>query len=219
MRKALLLLALGLAACNLQGLPGSGEEGGFQLLNADELRMTIRYGDGTPFEGRLRVLEAEAPVVGGRVYLPLRTQTPREPDPYDLLCLGGGAFYVDLSPSAPSPRGGLYRADGSQARLLLYPKALPYRAPDHLWYLVHVEEAVVKGGSRSAPTSPGPPSTTWSSPRDGTWSTTSPRTLGSTGPGCTVGRRPTGRSGPGRAGGALSPRVLSYKGGLRWRSL
>jgi hypothetical protein len=27
MRKALLLLALGLAACNLQGLPGSGEEG------------------------------------------------------------------------------------------------------------------------------------------------------------------------------------------------
>jgi hypothetical protein len=35
----------------------------------------------------------------------------------------------------------------------------------------------------------------------GTWSTTSPRTLGSTGPGCTAGRRPTGRSGPGRAGG------------------
>jgi hypothetical protein len=66
MRKALLLLALGLAACNLQGLPGSGEEEGFQLLNADELRMTIRYGDGAPFEGRLRVLEAEAPVVGGR---------------------------------------------------------------------------------------------------------------------------------------------------------
>ena len=151
MRKALLLLALGLAACNLQGLPGSGEEGGFQLLNADELRMTIRYGDGTPFEGRLRVLEAEAPVVGGRVYLPLRTQTPREPDPYDLLCLGGGAFYVDLSPSAPSPRGGLYRADGSQARLLLYPKALPYRAPDYLWYLVHVEEAVVKGGLQECP--------------------------------------------------------------------
>ncbi len=80
-------------------------------------------------------------------------------------------------------------------------------------------EAVTKGGSRSAPTSPGPPSTTWSSPRAGTWSTTSPRTLGSTGPGCTVGRRPTGRSRPGRAGGALSPRVLSYKGGLRWTSL
>ena len=150
MRKALLLLALGLAACN-QGLPGSGEEGGFQLLNADELRMTIRYGDGTPFEGWLRVPEAEAPVVGGRVYLPLRTQTPREPDPYDLLCLGGGAFYVDLSPSAPSPRGGLYRADGSQARLLLYPKALPYRAPDYLWYLVHVEEAVAKGGLQDCP--------------------------------------------------------------------
>jgi hypothetical protein len=150
-RKALLLLALGLAACNLQGLPGSGEEGGFQLLNADELRMTIRYGDGTPFEGRLRVLEAEAPVVGGKVYLPLRTQSPQAPDPYDLLCLGGGAFYVDLSPTAPSPRGGLYRADGSQARLLMYPKTLPYRAPDYLWYLVHVEEAVVKGGLQECP--------------------------------------------------------------------
>jgi hypothetical protein len=150
MRKALLLLALGLAACN-QGLPGSGEEEGFQLLNADELRMTIRYGDGAPFEGRLRVLEAEAPVVGGKVYLPLRTQTPREPDPYDLLCLGGGAFYVDLSPTAPSPRGGLYRADGSQAQLLMYPKALPYRVPDYLWYLVHVEEAVVKGGLQECP--------------------------------------------------------------------
>jgi hypothetical protein len=95
--------------------------------------------------------------------------------------------------------------DGGRARLFLYPKALPYRAPDHLWYLVHVEEAVTKGGSRSAPTSLGPPGTTWSSPRGGTWSTTSPRTLGSTGPGCTVGRRPTGRSGPGRAEGALSP--------------
>jgi hypothetical protein len=30
---------------------------------------------------------------------------------------------------------------------LLYPKALPYRVPDYLWYLVHVEEAVVKGGA------------------------------------------------------------------------
>jgi hypothetical protein len=206
MRKALLLLALGLAACNLQGLPGSGEEGGFQLLNADELRMTIRYGDGAPFEGRLRVLEAEAPVVGGTVYLPLRTQTPREPDPYDLLCLGGGAFYVDLSPSAPSPRGGLYRADGSQARLLMYPKALPYRAPDYLWYLVPRGGGRGQGGAPGVPLPPpGPPSTTWSSPRGGTRSTTSPRTLGSTGPGCTVGRRPTGRCGPGRAGGALGP--------------
>jgi len=64
----------------------------------------------------------------------------------------------------------LHFPDGGRARLFLYPKALPYRAPDHLWYLVHVEEAVVKGGSRSAPTSPGPPSTTWSSPRGGTWS-------------------------------------------------
>jgi hypothetical protein len=108
--------------------------------------MTIRYGDGTPFEGRLRVLEAEAPVVGGRVYLPLRTQVPQGPDAYDPLCLGGGAFYVDLSPHAPTPRGGLYRADGGQARLLLYPKALPYRVPDHLWYLVHMEETVVKRG-------------------------------------------------------------------------
>nr|AWU47374.1 hypothetical protein B6246_p0230 [Thermus aquaticus] len=90
MRKALLLLALGLAACNLQGLPGSGEEGGFQLLNADELRMTIRYGDGTPFEGRLRVLEAEAPVVGGRVYLPLRTQTPGRRTPTTFSAWGVG---------------------------------------------------------------------------------------------------------------------------------
>lgn len=113
--------------------------------------MTIRYGDGTPFEGSLRVLEAEAPVVGGRVYLPLRTQAPQGPDPYDPLCLGGGAFYVDLSPHAPAPRGGLYRADGGQARLLLYPKALPYRVPDHLWYLVHVEEAVVKRGLQECP--------------------------------------------------------------------
>jgi len=145
-RKALLALLGLLAACGLQDLPGGGEEEGFQLLNAGELRMTIRYGDGAPFEGSLRVLEAEAPVVGGRVYLPLRTQVPRGPDPYDLLCLGGGAFYVDLSPHAPAPRGGLYRADGGQARLLLYPKALPYRLPDHLWYLVHVEEAVVKRG-------------------------------------------------------------------------
>jgi hypothetical protein len=100
----------------------------------------------------------------------------------------------------------LHFLDGGRARLFLYPKALPYRVPDHLWYLVHVEEAVTKGGSRSAPTSPRLPGTTWSSPRGGTWSTTSPRTLGSTGPECTVGRRPTGRSGPGRAGGALSPR-------------
>jgi hypothetical protein len=96
----------------------------------------------------------------------------------------------------------LHFSDGGRAQLFLYPKALPYRAPDYLWYLVHVEEAVVKGGSKSAPTSPGPPGTTWSSPRGGTWSTTSPRTLGSTGPGCTAGRRPTGRCGPGRAGGA-----------------
>jgi hypothetical protein len=81
--------------------------------------------------------------------------------------------------------------DGGRARLLLNPKALPYRVPG----------------------------TTWSSPRGGTWSPTSPGTPGSTGPGCTVGRRPTGRSGPGRAGGALGPRVLSYKGGLRWTSL
>ena len=151
MRKALLALLGLLAGCGLQDLPGGGEEEGFQLLNADELRMTIRYGDGTPFEGSLRVLEAEAPVVGGRVYLPLRTQAPQGPDPYDLLCLGGGAFYVDLSPHAPTPRGGLYRADGGQARLLLYPKALPYRAPDHLWYLVHVEEAVVKRGLQECP--------------------------------------------------------------------
>ena len=151
MRKALLALLGLLAACGLQGLPGGGEEEGFQLLNADELRMTIRYGDGTPFEGSLRVLEAEAPVVGGRVYLPLRTQVPQGPDPYDPLCLGGGAFYVDLSPHAPTPRGGLYRADGGQARLLLYPKALPYRAPDNLWYLVHVEEAVVKRGLQECP--------------------------------------------------------------------
>jgi hypothetical protein len=100
----------------------------------------------------------------------------------------------------------LHFLDGGRARLFLYPKALPYRVPDHLWYLVHVEEAVTKGSSRSAPTSPRLPGTTWSSPRGGTWSTTSPRTLGSTGPGCTVGRRPTGRSGPGRAGGVLSPR-------------
>jgi hypothetical protein len=198
MRKALLALLGLLAACGLQGLPGGGEEEGFQLLN-------IRYGDGTPFEGRLRVLEAEAPVVGGRVYLPLRTQVPQGPDAYDPLCLGGGAFYVDLSPHAPTPRGGLYRADGGQARLLLYPKALPYRVPDHLWYLVHMEETVVKRGSRSAPTSPGPPSMTWSSPRGGTWSTWSPRTPGSTGPGCTAGRRPTGGSGPGRAGEASRP--------------
>jgi len=146
MRKALLPLLGLLAACNLQDLPGSGDAEGFQLLNTDELRMTIRYLDGAPFEGRLWVLEAEAPVVGGRVYLPLRTQIPREPDPHDLLYLVGGAFYVDLSPSAPTPRGGLHRADGGRAGLLLYPKALPYPSPDHLWYLVHVREAVVRKG-------------------------------------------------------------------------
>jgi hypothetical protein len=103
----------------------------------------------------------------------------------------------------------LHFLDGGRARLFLYPKALPCRVPDYLWYLVHVEEAVVKGGLQECAylpraaqydleLSPG-----WNLV---TWSTTSPRTLGSTGPGCTVGRRPTGRSGPGRAGGALGPR-------------
>ncbi len=28
--------------------------------------------------------------------------------------------------------------DGGRARLFLYPKALPYRVPDYLWYQVHV---------------------------------------------------------------------------------
>jgi hypothetical protein len=90
MRKALLLLALGLAACNLQGLPGSGEEGGFQLLNADELRMTIRYGDGTPFEGWLRVLEAEAPVVGGRSTCPSGPRPPGSRTPTTSSAWGAG---------------------------------------------------------------------------------------------------------------------------------
>jgi hypothetical protein len=41
----------------------------------------------------------------------------------------------------------LHFPDGGRARLFLYPKALPYRVPDYLWYLVHVEKAVVKGGA------------------------------------------------------------------------
>jgi len=36
---------------------------------------------------------------------------------------------------------------------------------------------------------------------------------------CNQGLPGSEEEGPGRAGGALGPRVLSYKGGLRWRSL
>jgi hypothetical protein len=47
--------------------------------------------------------------------------------------------------------------DGGRARLFLYPKALPYRVPDHLWCLVHVEEAVTaEAVARVHATSPGP---------------------------------------------------------------
>jgi len=41
--------------------------------------------------------------------------------------------------------------DGGRARLFLYPKALPYRVPAYLWYLVHVEKAVAKGGLQECP--------------------------------------------------------------------
>ncbi|WP_253665684.1 hypothetical protein [Thermus scotoductus] len=71
-----LLLALLplLAACG--ELPGAGTEGEYQLLNAEELRMRITAWNGTPFQGTLRVLTREAPVVDGRVYLSLRGLVP-----------------------------------------------------------------------------------------------------------------------------------------------
>ncbi|WP_253667258.1 hypothetical protein [Thermus scotoductus] len=120
-----------LAACG--ELPGAGTEGEYQLLNAEELRMRITAWNGTPFQGTLRVLTREAPVVDGRVYLSLKGLVPT-PDPYldaDPWCTGTQvqvAWWNGLN----EVRGGLFYPDGLgqrsylTARLVLLPRALPY---------------------------------------------------------------------------------------------
>lgn len=135
-----------LAACG--ELPGAGTEGEYQLLNAEELRMRIAAWNGTPFEGTLRVLTREAPVVGGRVYLSLRGLVP-SPDPYldaDPWCTGGRVL-VEWWDGRNGERGGLFYPDGLEARLHLLPRALPYPYPaKEYWALVYTEAGLSKKG-------------------------------------------------------------------------
>jgi len=150
------VLALGLVACNeLSDLPGSGERDGYQLLNADELRMSITrnlFREYSPFQGTLRVLTREAPVVDGRVYLSLRTLVPT-PDPnrdIDWLCTGGKVFLMWGGGRTRQRDWGLFRQDGSEAGLLLIPEAVkgvdPHYRYSELWGLVWTDEAVTKKG-------------------------------------------------------------------------
>jgi len=163
MRKAALLLsvlALGLVACNeLSDVPGSGERDGYQLLNADELRMNITRtlaGGEAPFQGTLRVLTREAPVVNGKVYLSLKTLVPT-PDPdrdRDWLCTGGKVFLMWGGGKTRQRDWGLFRQDGSEAGLYPIPEAVkgvdphysPSITPSDRWGLVWTDEAVTKKG-------------------------------------------------------------------------
>jgi len=149
------LLALGLSACNeLSGVPGSGERKGYQLLNADELKMSITRtlaGGEAPFQGTLRVLTREAPVVDGKVYLSLKTLVPT-PDPdrdMDWLCTGAKVRLPWWAGKTRERDWGLFRQDGSEASLYLIPEALKaissYEYAEH-WELVWTDEAVTKKG-------------------------------------------------------------------------
>lgn len=149
----LFLLAL-LAACGelpqVGGeLPQVGVEEGYQLINAEELKMhLVRKWTGEPFQGTFRVLSREAPVVDGRVYLSLRGLVP-SPDPYrdtDPWCTGAQAL-VAWWTGRNGESGGLYYPDGAEARLYLLPRALPYPYPAReYWALVYTEAAVGKRG-------------------------------------------------------------------------
>ncbi len=117
-----------LAACG--ELPGAGTEGEYQLLDAEELKMTIKDRSGRPFNGTLRVLTREAPVVDGRVYLSLRGLVPT-PDPYldaDPWCTGAQVL-VEWWNGMNGERGGLFYPGGGETRLYLVPRALPYPYP------------------------------------------------------------------------------------------
>lgn len=135
-----------LAACG--ELPGAGTEGEYQLLNAEELRMRITARDGRPFQGTLRVLTREAPVVDGRVYLSLKGLVPT-PDPYldtDPWCTGT-QVQVAWWNGMNGDRGGLFYPGGGETRLYLLPRAFPYRYPAlEYWALVYTGEGVVKKG-------------------------------------------------------------------------
>ncbi|MGC8876515.1 hypothetical protein [Thermus sp.] len=145
-RAFLLALLPLLAACG--NLPGAGAEGEFQLLNAEELKMTIKDRSGRPFNGTFRVLTREAPVVEGRVYLSLRGLVP-SPDPYldtDPWCTGTQVL-VEWWYGTNGERGGLFYPDGGETRLYLVPRALPYPYPAReYWALVYTGEGVAKKG-------------------------------------------------------------------------
>lgn len=147
MKRVLWLLPL-LFACTT--LPAVGGEEGFQLLNAEELRLRLRDRNGTPFEGSFRVLTREAPVVAGRTYLSLRGLEAAR-DPYvdhDPWCVGTEVFVAWEGGLHLEGRGGLFREDGTQARLYLVPRALPYAYPaKEYWALAYTPTGLTRKGT------------------------------------------------------------------------
>jgi len=143
-------LLLLLSACS--GLEASPDLEGFQLIQAEELRLILRNQDGTPFEGSLRVFSREAPVVAGRTYLPIRGLVPsRDPDlDTDPWCTGTAVQVEWWDGRHEEGRGGLFRTNGLQAALFLVPRAIPYPVPTRAyWALVWTPEGLTKRGNHT----------------------------------------------------------------------